>query len=585
METRIDLIKFYGNLDEDQKKKFIKAILTKNSNLLTNIPTPSTIFRELTYQFQCTKKSEIINETLLSILQNLIMNEKGDALFLSQLLIKTFEAIPETKSTSDTGICIDMQSKFEILNLLVKFRQDHQKIISAASRDLSYDPKLPSFRPTLGDGSYIKSRISIAEFKTIFKSPIDISEYIIITLGMLRQLGVENTGPGKVLLKDIMNDYLFVRYDTCLEKIRKYCQARIELARIYPDHSTFKINQEYKSIFPDIINYSYELKDFNPNINHARRFFETRLAQYITGLFHTKETINPTHILKKKNQFKFNDHHLHHQTLKSINKILQFYLGQAGHIENINQLEVTMSLFCNGYKDESKFDPKVFTNILQKSPTHQKRDRINRTFDSKIIERKYELDPKSVGDSIWNSSGGVMFNLTPSFLDAQISPPVRNMLVDVSCREECKNHKTQWSRENNRHYTPFVGSISGHTAKIIGMLITYMEKCAKEHDPDLNKDLHCMFITIMALNVKRGFHSILEVLDMLSDKYIQSIFREFGVEINLEKLFVDSKYLSPYLDFAMNDALSYTKTLTLKRSVLSELIEKTSITKKSTLCH
>lgn len=582
------LIKLYSCLSEESKKLFFNAILMRNTELLKEVMAMNNIndadaFIKITDQlFSAAPPTEIVHGVILGALQDVIAKEKSSSII--PLLISTFESIPETSSSNLPGTYIDIRSKLILLSLLVakKSTAEQAVLISKVNRDISYDPKLPAFRPSLGDGSYVKTRISFEEYKAAVRKhdskdddavQVNISEFIILTIGLLQELGLEKTIKGKSLLTEISNDYLFARYDSCLSKIKKYCGNRIFLAESHPSHPFFKLDSHKKMAFDTILKISTNLIEFNSEENHTRRFFETRLSQYIVGLIHNEQTVIKKQPVKESKDEKHpDDQELHVQALKSINKILKFYLNDAGSVSNIQQLETNMSLFCNGYKDKERFDPKKLEHILHHSRAYNLRDRSSKPSEEGVLERKFELDVKSVGNPVWNSSGGAMSSLSPTFLDSQLSPPVRNMLVDSSCKTpSIKDSKKQWSRQNNREYAAFVGSISGHIGNIVGMLINYMEKF--KEDISLSRDINFFFMIIVSIYVKRGFHSILEIMDMLYDESIQKIFKSYGVIVDPEKFFLNDKYFSKHLDYALNDALAHTKTFTMKRNILAEVRE------------
>ncbi|TIE17153.1 hypothetical protein DIZ73_20085, partial [Legionella pneumophila] len=139
----------------------------------------------------------------------------------------------------------------------------------------------------------------------------NLSEFLILTIGLFTSLKIGD----KEFLQELSADYLFVRYDDCLHKIiEKLKEKKV-------------IEQLGQREVQKIMEASTNLKPFDPKKNDPRRFFETRLAQYINGLSHSEKTIEIDSIGEDKEP---EDEELRDNTLKACNKILQFFLGDCG---------------------------------------------------------------------------------------------------------------------------------------------------------------------------------------------------------------------------------------------------------------
>ncbi|HAU0557795.1 TPA: Dot/Icm T4SS effector Ceg14/sidL, partial [Legionella pneumophila] len=326
-----------------------------------------------------------------------------------------------------------------------------------------------------------------------------------------------------------------------------------------------------------ILEASGNLKRFKPTSNNPRRFFETRLAQYINGLSHSEKTIEIDSIGEDKEP---EDEELRDNTLKACNKILQFFLGDCGRVDTPREMEQKICIFANGYKDTSKFTKKeveFITGVLHHAGAHKGRDRVERDKLTGIKERKFETDSEKVGSDVWNCGGGVMKGCSPVFYDAQ-RDPMRNMLVDSSTVAPDNKEGKQWFWNNNRQYSSYVGSISGHTCNIVGMLAKYMTEY--KEDLDLQNDINLFLIQVIGVYAKRGFHAMLEVIDVLHDPYVQDIFKGYGVQVNLYSYFKENPELAGFLQHAMNDATTYTQALVNKKHVKEALKSNSFFSKK-----
>ena len=130
------------------------------------------------------------------------------------------------------------------------------------------------------------------------------------------------------------------------------------------------------------------------------------------------------------------------------------------------------------------------------------------------------------------------------------------MLVDASRPASENKTKEQWFRHNNRYYAAYVGSVSGHACEIVGMLDKYIKHNQKNQK--LEEDLHLFLVQLVAVYIKRGYHSALEIIDVLHDPPIQDLFNQYGVTINLDQYF-NCEEAASFFEYAMNDALAYTK--------------------------
>ncbi|HAT6978181.1 TPA: hypothetical protein F8R96_02895 [Legionella pneumophila] len=539
------------------KSLFLKGLLTHNKPLLEEIIRqvgliPFSSDLEMLGAFSQDKVHPLSPE-LLEFVQVMLANESEKTLLT--ILMNAFQSIPELSLDSKTGT-LSMKTKKALLPLLIeKVDTSIAKSIMSQLTDISFDSVLPAFRPSIGDPSYKKTNINLSKYLSLVGDKTDISEFLILTIGLFTSLKIGDKG----FLQELSADYLFVRYDDCLHKIME----KLKEKKV--------VEQLGEKQVQKIMEASGNLKPFDPIRNDPRRFFETRLAQYINGLSHSEETLE---IDLTEEGTEPEDEELRDNTLKACNKILQFFLGDCGRVDTPREMEQKICIFANGYKDTSKFTKKeveFITGVLHHAEAHKGRDRVARKESTGIKERKFETDSEKVGSDVWNCGGGVMTGCSPVFYDAQ-REPMRNMLVDSSTVAPDNKEGKQWFWNNNRQNSSYVGSISGHTCNIVGMLAKYMAEYKK--DPDLQNDINLFLIQVIGVYAKRGFHAMLEVIDVLHDPYVQDIFKGYGVTVNLYSYFKETPELAGFLHHAMNDANTYTQVLVNKQHVKEVLQSK-----------
>ncbi|KTD23824.1 Dot/Icm secretion system substrate [Legionella lansingensis] len=544
------------------KSLFLKGLLTHNKALLEEIIRrvgllPYRDDLEMLGAFSKDRNQPLSSE-LLEFVQKMLATESEKPLL--SILMNAFQSIPELSLDSNTGT-LSMKTKKALLPLLIaKVDTSTAGSIKSQLTDISFDALLPAFRPSIGDISYMKTCINTKKYLSLIGNKTDISEFLLLTIGFFTS---QNIGDEK-FLQELSANYLFVKYDVCLEKIMKKLSEKPIIAQL----GALGVQK--------IIQASQNLKPFNSKQNDPRRFFETRLAQYINGLSHSEITLDTR---ASNTEMEPEDEELRENTLKACNKILQFFLGMNGKVDNPREMEQKISIFANGYKDTTKFSTieiEFITGVLHHAEAHKGRDRLALDASTKVKERKFETDAEKVGSDVWNSSGGVMRGCSSVFYDAQ-REPMRNMLVDASTVESDKKDGKQWFWNKNRQYSAYVGSISGHTCNIVGMLAKYMKHHAQ--DPGLQNDVNLFLVQTVGVYAKRGFHAMLEVIDVLHDPYVQKIFEQYGIKIDLYAYFKDNPESAGFLRYAMNDAATYTQVL-VNKTHIKEALESHSLFNK-----
>ncbi|KTD06370.1 substrate of the Dot/Icm secretion system [Legionella gratiana] len=549
-----------NKIDSNKEQKqhlraiFLKVILSKDialfNELLLKLELDKSNFEQYERLLDLHKKAplSILNSPVLAYVQKELAKENIKSLI--SLLLNVFQSIPEL-SNENTGICLSMREKKELLPALLEKTKASIKM-SALSQltDLSFDSLLPSFRPSLGDKNYIPMMLTHKKYLEVVTKGVDQSMFITMTIGYLSS----NKLASKNFLQKVAADYLFVNYEGCLNAIEAYFRDLI-LPKDFPKY--------YENHFRSICKYVKEVDSLK---NDTRRFFETRLAQYINGLTHSEETLNSQ---DEPYEGLFDDSKLKLKTLNAANKILNFFLGSEGLVSSPIDMERKISIFANGYKDKEKYNQKKLLHFMKSCRAYQGRDRIPKAKETGILERKYETSAQKVGADTWNSAGGVMRSTSATFVDAQRNP-MRNMLVDSSEVSPKKDiDPPQWFWSNNRFRAAYVGSISGHTCHIVFMLNCYMQE--NRQDPNLSQDINLFLLQLIAVYAKRGYHGMLEVIDVLHDSLIQEVFKKNNVTLDLFKYFSCDLEVGAFLEYAMNDTSVYAQVLANKQHVKYEL--------------
>lgn len=537
------------------KSVLIKAILSKNTALFRELMLQLELYDLSTFE-QYTKLLELHQKAPLAILHSPVLAyvqkelAGEDVKPLISLLLNVFQSIPES-SKEKAGICLSMRDKKHLLPILLdQVDTQIKKAVLSQLTDLSFDAVLPSFRPSIGDTSYIPVRLTHKQYLQIVAKGVDQSIFIALTIGYLNSNGLAS----KDFLQELTANYLFVNYENCLAAIEKHFQE-MEL----PQNAPTGYEQSVHSIGKFIM-------EFDHRKNDTRRFFETRLAQYINGLTHSEDTL---HSIDEPYEDLFDDNQLRLKTLDAANKILYFFLGPEGIVNSPLEMERKISIFANGYKDKDKYNQEELERFMKSCSAYHGRDRMAKAKETGILERKYETSADKVGADTWNSSGGTMRSTSPTFVDAQ-RDPMRNMLVDTSEVSPKKGvDHPQWFWSNNRARSAYVGSISGHTCNIAFMLNCYMKENQK--DPNLSRDINLFLVQLIAVYAKRGYHGMLEVIDVLHDPLVQNLFQDNNVTLNLAQYFRHNQEVGAFLEYAMNDTSVYAQIIASKQHLKCEL--------------
>jgi hypothetical protein len=252
---------------KELKANFLTIILSKNKILLQKWMVELNIDEALYSTFIIHLALEnrdplgILNSPLFALVQAELAHE--DAKALTFILLNAFQSIPEL-SHNKSGICLSMREKKILLRkLLANTNASTKNSVLSVVTDLSYDAILPAFRPSIGDRNYVPMKITPDQYLKVINRGIDPSIFICLSIGYLKS----NHLATQKFLQKLMIDYVFVKYESCIQTLEQHLES---LA--------------VPSISQTLIKFDYRFND-------TRRFFETRLAQYINGLKDYENTL------------------------------------------------------------------------------------------------------------------------------------------------------------------------------------------------------------------------------------------------------------------------------------------------------
>lgn len=491
-------------LSEEQKSSLIAALITNDSTTLKKILLPCLskvkldTFAQHLDRITTHEQKEVsdywLNPTVRLLIAKMLETNIDDPnanARNARILQNAMQQIPESK--------IHIKAKVSLC------REIDYSAASAIS-DYSYNESLEPLAMNRFSGN-----ITLKEFKTAIQaSPLDYSEYLMMTLGLFQNILAAQPDL-QADLHVIRQLYLDTEYEEAIKIIIKLAaqhQAMLgeDLVKLITDKSA-------------------QLIEIDIHKNYSRRFFENRLSQFYTA--------SP------------ND-------LESINKISQYIIKKE--VSTIKEAE-DAALYISEDASNLKEIKERVDKLKEQSDWYKMKDRYDKTgFSDKEMENAGEVGK----EEIYSKNKGMLTSNAPNFYDELSNNEMRNKVVDVASiyGEDVEGY----SYLNPRG--AFAGSYSGHCFKIVATLERYM----KEHteDPDLSIDINCFIKRVVAAYIDRGYHGFREIVDVLKEPHIQKVFSDCGV-------LLDSSSLSEPMEKASRDTQEYTKALRLKKAVLSSI--------------
>lgn len=500
--TSSSICLFVKNLSDKEKSELIAGLFISDEKVITKyLYTPDV------------NKEKLLNklynfEIVKKIISIMFIHPKNDNLLpLDQrddIFTFAMRLIPDS--------LIDLATKRSACIAIDKEMKDVELRVA-------YNESIPILKTNRYNGN-----IRIEEFKAIIKNQLlDQSEYILLAMGLL------STIPHNDLISKrmnvIRNFYFNLDYNEAIITIHFLCS-------IYKD----KINSS-------ILNLLYEteskLTPVSSNENYSRRFYENRVAAFYHSL---------------------------HLNIRSISKITTFFLNKSVHsLDDAINAIITISELSDSDASKKMEALKSF------SPQYQHRIKKHKPgFISKLEESIIEdtdREKTTVINAVYSRNLGIMKSSQPNYTNELSINLLRNSPSDIyfSDTDAIKNIPSF-----ARHLqAPFVASISGHAFFLIALLEKYMiaynkNKHFKGVNPILNFDINNFIQAYIYTYVRYGYHSILEMTLPFTEKAIQNIFNQNGVQLNL-------KLPESTLKLACLDSQEYTKGLLLKKALNEDL--------------
>jgi YHS domain-containing protein len=465
-----------------------------------------------------------------------ILESKNDTNYFNEISLKLINIL-----TFD----LSMSEKSSFFKKIIKGCPDSEiglkakkEMLMEIDNDLAIRIPDPGYDETISnlDTNYI-AKIETIKIKNILSNVnINQSEFIVLTRGIIRYESekFENKEEVTNVLNNIDINYYNLNYNECIHLIIEFIE-----------NNKAKIN-----ISDTILNAYKNISEVSIKENNSRYFYEMRASQYYFGKESTKNV----------------------ESIKRIGKYFQKKHKLGIPLEKIDSedaairvaaIEETVYAISEGEDKINKFDsPKILEYYLKyKSKLYPNKGRLPKegTNTRKTIIRKDKLSdhPDKMLPSL---SRGPMERHMMIYRDELAEKMQFNRPADLS--NYSKSLK-KWPLNNQK--AAYINSISGHVYFLTGMLKEYMEK--HKHVTDLSEDINIFFRTIIALYLKKGFHSAHEVISVLNDKPVKEFFGKYGVILDLN---------FPYdvLSNAMEHTFQYTSEFCYKKHVHAELLEK-----------
>ncbi len=220
----------------------------------------------------------------------------------------------------------------------------------------------------------------------------------------------------------------------------------------------------------------------SPKDNDSRRLYESLYADHLES------------VIKEANDFS-----MFNELIDSYNTVKPEYAdSHSTEIQNIDQAKQFILSFLI-------LNDNVELHLKAQSKRYKQKDRSR----------------EELGDTL-SMNPGIMNPNAPNFPDNLVAVrKVPKIGIDERLADGySKNNPT----------TPFVASLSGTTYSLVVVLKDYMDK--HKMDTDLEKKVNTIINLWIASYIKGGYHSYKEVVDVLSEPFIQAIFDEANIKLN-----------------------------------------------------
>jgi hypothetical protein len=354
----------------------------------------------------------------------------------------------------------------------------------------------------------IGPKVAELEFSNAIQAQnLDSSELILLVTRLMESK--LKSGPNQELqekLKEIKNLHIQSQSAGAIASILEYCDKN---PSVIPTNLTKMIKEK-----------ASKLND-NPNEDHNRRFFETRFAEHLE-----------TEIAKSESYKSV-------EKLATVMKKMKSSLNIPTTMNSANDAELVLSRVC-------QFNDNIEMGLKGGSTHYPKKDRAEK-FDDKKRD-------------VLSRNPGIMKSTSPNFADLVASSDIKNKVVD---RFKVDSFKAEGYSKQHKE-VPFVNSISGTAFTLSALLSEHIN--ANKGDPNLQKDVNNIAMSFISVYIKKGYHSLGEMMDVLQEPHIVKMFEANGVKL-------DFKFPDAVMEKTYQEAQAYTNATCQKKASQDQIIQ------------
>ncbi|HAU1297195.1 TPA: type IV secretion protein Dot [Legionella pneumophila] len=220
----------------------------------------------------------------------------------------------------------------------------------------------------------------------------------------------------------------------------------------------------------------------NPKDNESRRLYETLYADHLESVIKQESDLSVFNELRDSYNAVKPEYAVTHETeIKTLDEAKQFILSFVMLNDNVE------------------------LPLKAQSERYPKKDRSR----------------EELGNTP-SANPGIMKPNSPNFPD--------NLVPARDVPKIAINEKVVGGYSKTKPTTPFVASLSGTTYSLMVVLKDYIEK--HKTDKDIEKKVNQIINLWISSYIKEGYHSYSEVVDVLTESFIQSTFDEANIKLN-----------------------------------------------------
>ncbi|HAT1923753.1 TPA: type IV secretion protein Dot [Legionella pneumophila] len=220
----------------------------------------------------------------------------------------------------------------------------------------------------------------------------------------------------------------------------------------------------------------------NPKDNESRRLYETLYADHLESVIKQESDLSVFNELRDSYNAVKPEYAVTHETeIKTLDEAKQFILSFVMLNDNVE------------------------LSLKAQSERYPKKDRSR----------------EELGNTP-SANPGIMKPNSPNFPD--------NLVPARDVPKIAINEKVVGGYSKTKPTTPFVASLSGTTYSLMVVLKDYIEK--HKTDKDIEKKVNQIINLWISSYIKEGYHSYSEVVDVLTEPFIQSTFDEANIKLN-----------------------------------------------------